>query len=268
VRSVPTRPLWDPEQYGRFADERSRPFFDLLAEVDFAPRSVVDLGCGTGALTASLLERWPEATVTGVDNSAAMIERAASLSRPGRLEFVLDDLAQWEPPGPVDLIVSNAALHWVPDHRRLLPRLAARLATPGVLAFQVPGNFGEPSHLIIHELCDTERWRNRLGTTDDSPRQEAAVAEPADYLRDLIAAGLVARVWETTYLHVLEGVDPVLEWMKGTALRPALDALGPDPARRAAFLADLDAVLQQRYPPGPHGTLFPFRRVFVVAHRA
>ena len=255
------RPQWDPDQYSRFADERARPFFDLLADVAVVPRSIVDLGCGPGNLTASLAERWPGATVIGVDSSPAMIEQARPRTLAGRLEFVLGDLVDWEPAGPIDLLVSNAALQWVPGHRRLLPRFAAMLAPSGVLAFQVPGNFAEASHTIVGELCRSENWRERLGVGNGGPRA-AMVAEPVDYLRDLVAARLQPRVWETTYLHVLTGADPVLEWMKGTALRPILTRLQPD--EQADFCAELAPLLAAAYPPDTFGTVLPFRRIFAV----
>jgi trans-aconitate 2-methyltransferase len=265
-----SRPDWDPEQYNRFADERSRPFFDLLAGVDLVtrsggfPRTIADLGCGPGNLTASLLARWPDALVVGVDSSPAMLEQAAPQTVPGRLTFVLEDLARWEPGDPVDLIVSNAALQWVPGHRALLPRLAAMLAPAGVFAMQVPGNFGEPSHTIVRDLCARPPWRELLGGGDGVPRG-VMVAEPVDYLRDLVGAGLEARVWETTYLHVLAGEDPVLEWMKGTALRPILSRLDPDGQR--AFCAELAPLLRAAYPADPFGTVLPFRRLFAVGAR-
>jgi len=258
-------PTWDPKQYLRFADARSRPFFDLLAAVGAdAPRRVVDAGCGPGNLTATLPERWPTATVEGFDSSPAMIDEAAALAGP-RLGFRVEDATVWEPTDLVDVLVSNALLHWIPDHDRLAARWFTWLAADGWLAFQVPGNFTSPAFLAIGELLATPRWRD---VAADRPWTTAASFDPGRYFEVLADAGATVDAWETTYLQALSGPSPVLEWMKGTALRPALDALGPDPARRAAFLADLDAVLQQRYPPGPHGTLFPFRRVFVVAHRA
>lgn len=257
-------PSWDPGQYARYADERSRPFHELVARVPVdAPRQVVDLGCGPGRLTRRLAERWPAARVVGVDNSATMIAAAAEHRLPdGRLDFVESDLRDYAPPGPVDLVVSNASLQWVPDHLALLPRFVDWLSPEGVLAFQVPDNFAEPSHRLLRELRDSPRWRSRVG---DGADRSAAVHEPVRYLQTLAGLGLTVDVWTTTYLHVLTGDDPVLEWTKGTALRPVLDVL-PD-GDRAPFLDEYAAALRAAYPPGPAGTVFPFRRTFVVAHR-
>jgi trans-aconitate 2-methyltransferase len=260
--------IWDPEQYGRFADERAQPFFELVANIPIAPRRVVDLGCGPGTLTASLLARWPDSTVVGVDNSPEMLERARPLTESGRLTFELGDIAAWRAAEPVDLILSNAAFHWVPTHRRLFQRFASMLASPGVLAFQVPGNFGEPSHTLVAELCRTPRWQTRLGEDGDvgGAPQQANVAHPVEYLNDLVAAGFNARVWEATYLHVLQGENPVLEWIKGTALRPILSRLQSD--EQEEFTAELAPMLRQAYPADAFGTVMPFRRIFAVASTA
>ncbi|MEV8635980.1 trans-aconitate 2-methyltransferase [Streptosporangium sp. NPDC051023] len=250
--------MWDPAIYGRYADERSRPFFDLVARVDAErPRRVVDAGCGTGDLTAELARRWPRAEVHGFDSSPAMIAGAPA---GGRLTFSVEDVARWCPRSPVDVIVSNAVLQWVPEHREVLRRWAGTLATDGWLAFQVPGNFGAPSHALVRELCRT-KWRDRLA---DLVR-EAPVGDPAEYHDLLAGAGCQVDAWETTYLHVLTGEDTVLRWVSGTSLRPMLDRLTPEEAED--FLCDCAALLDEAYPRGPHGTLFPFRRIFVVAQK-
>ena len=257
-------PTWDPAQYLRFADSRARPFFDLLAPVHAdAPRQVVDAGCGPGNLTATLAERWPAAEVLGFDSSPAMVERAAACTAP-RVRFTLDDARTWQPPAPVDVLVSNAVLHWIPEHDRLAARWLAYLAPGGWLAFQVPGNFASPSHGAIDEVLAAPRWRTAL---PDGVAGRARSFDPEHYLQVLADAGATVDAWETTYVHVLDGPAPVLEWMKGTALRPVLDALGESDLR-AEFLAELNERLLAQYPPGPHGTVFPFRRVFVVARRA
>jgi trans-aconitate 2-methyltransferase len=181
----------------------------------------------------------------------------------GSLRFSVGDLAEWAPDRPVDVIFSNAALQWVPDHRRLLPRWVRALAPGGRLAFSMPGNFAGPSHRILRELCESPHWRGRLGTVN----RHNIVGDPADYFELLSDLGCAVNAWETTYLQILQGPDPVLEWMKGTALRPALDAL-PDEGERQEFLAQLTALLREAYPAGPHGTLFPFRRIFVIADPA
>ncbi|WP_245789752.1 trans-aconitate 2-methyltransferase [Streptosporangium canum] len=253
-----SRDMWDPEIYGRYADERSRPFFDLVARISAErPGQVVDAGCGSGELTAELARRWPDADVHGFDSSPAMIGKAPA---GGRLTFSVDDVSRWRPGRPVDVIVSNAVLQWVPGHRELLSRWTGVLAPGGWLAFQVPGNFDAPSHALVRELCRT-RWRDRLGDLVREP----PVDDPAGYLDRLTALGCRVDAWETTYLHVLPGDDAVLTWITGTALRPMLDRLDPD--ERDAFLGDCAALLNEAYPRRPYGTVFPFRRIFVVAQK-
>lgn len=255
---------WDPATYLRFAGERARPFVELLTRVDAAaPARVVDLGCGEGTATASLRSRWPDALVTGIDSSPEMLAAAAPLAVPGRVEFAEGDVRTWAPDGPVDVVVSNAVLHWVPGHAALLTRWAGHLAADGWLAVQVPGNFRAPTHALLAELCRSPRWADRLA--DAAPRPDA-VLEPAGYLDLLTAAGLHADVWETTYLHVLRGADPVLGWVSGTALRPVLAGLDEDAA--AAVTADYAAALRNAYPARPDGaTVLPFRRIFAVGQR-
>jgi len=253
--------LWDPAQYARFSDERSRPFFDLTGQIGASqPGVVVDLGCGSGELTATLAERWPAAQVRGLDASAEMISRAAGLAG-GTLSFALAEAADFDATG-VDVLVSNALLQWVPGHDALLRRWAGQLAAGGWLAFQVPANFGSPSHRLMRELADSARWRNRLAGV---LRHTDAVAEPAEYLELLIGAGLRVNVWQTSYLHVLSGPDPVLEWVRGTGLRPVLQALSEEEA--AEFSAEYAALLRQAYPAREFGTVYPFLRTFVVAHK-
>jgi trans-aconitate 2-methyltransferase len=258
--------MWDPAQYGRFAGERARPFADLLARVRAEqPGHVVDLGCGDGRLTATLLDRWPGATVHGLDSSPAMLAQAAGRAVPGRLSFALGSIEEWRPERPVDALVANAVLQWVPGHPALLGRLVAALAPGGWLAFQVPANFGAPSHTELAAVCRAPRWRGRL---DAAVAHGRPVLEPAAYLDLLTGSCETVDVWETTYLHVLHGADPVLDWVRGTALRPVLAALADDPAAEAEFLSEYSARLRSAYPPGPHGTVLPFRRIFVVARRS
>jgi trans-aconitate 2-methyltransferase len=256
--------MWDPVQYQHFGDERSRPFFDLLARVGAqAPDVVVDLGCGPGTLTATLTRRWPGAVVRGIDNSAEMIEAARALPAGGgqRLSFVQGDVREWKPDGGVDVIVSNAVLQWVPDHLAVLARWAGFLQAGGWLAFQIPGNYDQPSHLALRELASGDRWRSLLAGV----QLNRQAADPAEYLDLLTRAGFEVDAWETTYLHVLHGEDPVLDWYKGTGLRPVLAALRPEQA--AEFLDEYRARMSEAYPAAPYGTVFPFRRVFVVAVR-
>jgi trans-aconitate 2-methyltransferase len=260
---VTSTPAWDPAGYLRFGDERARPFTDLLARVGARePRTVVDLGCGEGALTASLAQRWPGARVTGVDSSPEMLAAAAAHAVPGRVTFTLGDVQGWQPGEPVDVLVTNAVLHWVPGHADLLRRWAGQLAPGGWLALQVPGNWRAPTHALLADLCRSPRWAGSVG---DAAPAEDAVLDPAGYLEVLTGAGLATDAWETTYLHVLRGDDPVLGWVRSTVLRPVLARLGEDDA--AELTAEYAAALRAAYPRRPDGTtLLPFRRVFAVGH--
>jgi trans-aconitate 2-methyltransferase len=265
TESTGAGPRWDPVQYDRYAAERGRPFVDLTARIDVDdPLVVVDLGCGPGSLTASLAERWPRARVLGVDSSAEMIAAAEPLGRPGRLVFSHGDVSSYRPDEPVDVVIANAVFQWVPDHLGLITRIASWLAPGGAFGFQVPDNFNDPSHTLLRDLRRSAPWRDRLGEGAD---RELAVERPERYLEVMAAAGLVPDVWHTTYLHLLPGDDPVLEWMKGTALRPVLSTLADDPAATAAFLGDLAGLLAAAYPAGPAGTVFPFRRTFALGRR-
>ncbi len=269
--------MWDATQYLRFGDERTRPFIDLLARVGAErPGYVVDLGCGPGNLTVLLTRRWPSAAVCGVDSSPQMIEAARKLvsadarqsAEPGParyapgLSVVLDDVRHWTPLSPPDVVISNAVLQWVPGHRELLVRWADGLADDGWLAFQVPGNFDQPSHAILRELAASARWRPLLRDVELN-RQSA---DPAGYAELLASSGCQVDAWETTYVHILKGDNPVLEWYKGSGLRPVLAVLDDDQA--ADFLAAYGERIRVAYPPSSFGTVFPFRRVFTVAHRA
>ena len=255
-RSECTRVIaWDPAQYHRYADERSRPFAELLTRVGaVSPRYVVDLGCGSGELTALLAQRWPEALVEGVDSSAEMLAQAPAGAR---LSFTLADIRTWRPVRPADVVVSSAALQWVDGHEQVLREFIGALAADGWLAVQVPGNFAADSHRLLRDVA--ARWVPELTLRTDP------VLDPTGYFALLAAEGLQVDAWETTYLQVLPGEDPVLEWVKGTALRPVLAALAP--GRQPAFLAEYGAALRAAYPGGSAGTLFPFRRVFAVGHR-
>ncbi|MCF2530006.1 trans-aconitate 2-methyltransferase [Yinghuangia soli] len=255
--------MWDPGQYLHYADERARPFHELVARIPVAaPARVYDLGCGPGNVTAVLSDRWPDAHVTGLDNSAEMVEAARAHERPGRLGFALAELADWAPADTPDVIVANAALHWVPGHVAKLARWCDALAPGGAFAVQVPGNFAEPTHVLIGELAASARWKDRLA---DVPLLRSEVTSADQYLEALARPGFRVDAWETTYRHVLHGPDPVLEWTKGTALRPVLDAL--EPGEQCEFLARYGALLAEAYPARPYGTVLPFRRIFAVAVR-
>ncbi len=253
--------MWDPGQYRRFADERARPFFDLVARIGTdAPRSVVDLGCGPGDLTVDLARRWPAAAILGIDSSAEMIAAARrGEQRPG-VSFTVADLRDWQPDVPVDVLVCNAVLQWVPGHLDLLPRWASWLSDGGWLAFQLPGNFDQPPHAVLREMAASLRWRPLIGEAELT-RQ---AGELTGYLDVLAGAGCQVDAWETTYLHILHGEDPVVDWVKGTALRPVLAVL--DVTETAEFLAEYRDRMRRAYPARSFGTVLPFRRVFVVAH--
>jgi trans-aconitate 2-methyltransferase len=268
--------MWDAGQYLRFGGERARPFFDLVAQVGAAgPRYVADLGCGPGNLTAALAERWPDATVAGVDSSQEMIATARASIRgvtggaaPGggavlpNLSFALGDVWDWRPAQPLDVLVCNAVLQWVPGHDELLLRWADLLAPGGWLAFQLPGNFDQPSHAIVKEMAASPRWRALLADA----RLNRQAGDPADYAALLARPGFAVDAWETSYLHILQGENPVLEWTKGSTLRPVLAAL--DAEQADAFVREYGERLSVAYRPRSFGTLFPFRRVFTVVHRA
>jgi trans-aconitate 2-methyltransferase len=254
-------PSWNPAQYSMFAQPRLRPALELLARVELeAPRLVYDLGCGTGTVTRILAERWPAATVIGVDDSSDMLERAqGGASNP---RWLRQDIAAWKPLAIPDLIYSNAALHWLPDHSQLLSRLAGYLAPGGVLAVQMPRNFSAPSHLAIGETVRDGPWRSRL----EPLLRESPVADPQWYLQ--LLSGLCAQVdvWQTEYLQVLRGENPVSEWTKGTWLRPFLLAL-PE-AERAEFERSYARRVAIAYPRRADGsTVLPFKRLFLVGRR-
>ena len=249
---------WDPDRYLTFADERGRPFLELLARIDAdAPQRVVDLGCGSGNLTVLLARRWPEAQVVGIDSSREMV--AAAPTGEG-VEFSVGDIASWTPDEPVDVLLSNAALQWVPGHLDLLPRHVEAVVPGGWLAFQVPGNFEEPSHTIRRELAAEPPYAEH---TADVAAPDAHGA--ARYLRALRELGCEVDAWETTYLHVLHGEDPVFTWVSGTGARPTLQALPDD--LRPPFEEEFKRRLCEAYPERDGAVVLPFRRVFVVARR-
>lgn len=252
---------WDPAKYGQYRDDRARPFVDLIARITAdSPRRVVDLGCGPGNLTALLAARWPDAVVEGIDSSPEMISAAESIEG---VSFRVGDVASWQPTPDTSVVVSNATLQWVPGHMDLLRSWAGSLARGAWLAWQVPGNFTSPSHMLMRLLAESPRWADVLAGV---LRHQDAVSSPEEYATLLLDAGLSADAWETTYLHLLPGPDPVLEWVRGTGLRPVLGALSPGDA--AQFEATYAAMLREAYPATPHGTIFPFRRIFCVGHKS
>ena len=253
---------WSPDQYLKFSQPRLRPAIDLLARVALsAPERIYDLGCGAGNVTAAIVQRWPEASITGVDSSASMLAQAAGLLP--RVQWRQQPLDQWQAEQPADLIYSNAALHWLTDHQQLFPRLVASLRPNGVLAVQMPRNFAAPSHTLIAETARAGMWRSKLESLLGPP----PVAEPAFYYNLLAPSARSLDIWESEYLQVLSGEDPVKEWTKGTALIPFLERL--DAAEQAEFEGNYAQRLRTAYPRRADGTtLFPFRRLFIVMVRA
>jgi trans-aconitate 2-methyltransferase len=262
---------WDPQQYALFGSHRGRPFADLLGRVSARePAVVVDLGCGDGPLTLSLTQRWPSARVVGVDSSPQMLEAARGYDGQGRVEWVEAAAEQWDPDSvgaPIDVLVSNAALQWVPGHLDLFPRWVGALAPEGWFALQVPGNFGAPSHALMRDVAARQPRAAELASVLARVNN---IATPHAYLNALSGLGLEPDVWETTYQHVLDPEgrqrSPVLEWVRGTGLRPALDVLA-DESERQAFLDEYTEALDAAYPREPHGVVLGFRRIFAVGHR-
>ena len=250
---------WDPTQYLRYSDERLRPALDLMARIPAeAPRHVVDLGCGPGNVTALLKRRWPEAEVTGVDGSAAMLAKAREAAPDCR--FVEADIAAWAPAQPPDVIYSNAALHWVGGHDTLFPRLLSLLPRGGVLAVQMPAMHAEPLRALQHEVAADGPWADLLVDVDSA----RAILEPGQYWDLLKPRAVSLDLWQTIYLHALTGEDAVVQWAMGSSLRPFLDRLPADLKDR--FVRAYADAVRPAYPRRADGTtLLPFRRLFMVA---
>lgn len=258
-------PSWDSQQYLRFTSERTQPSIDLTSRIAIDPPArFVDLGCGPGNSTAVVARRWPAAAVTGIDTSAAMLATARKDFPPH--DWVQGDITAWAahtPPASWPLVFSNAAFQWVPDHGALVPRLFNAVAPGGALAFQVPHTLEMPHHRLIHEVADSAKWRSRFLRPPVSWH-----VEPAEFYYDLLAPR-AARIdlWFTDYIHVLDGPEGIVDWYRGTGLRPYLDLL-PDEAAREDYLRDYLAALVPHYPRQSDGrVLMPFRRLFVIAYR-
>ena len=256
---------WDPSQYLKFSDHRLRPALELLARVPLAsPKVIYDLGCGAGEVTRLIAERWPSAAVHGIDKSPEMLAKAAA--EPSRIRWLAADVQDWQPAERPTLLYSNATLHWVDAHRTLFPRLVASLEPGGCLAVQMPLSWHLASHRLMREtLADGGPSGGTIGS--DALRRAVArnwVEEPAAYYDLLAGSTKSLDIWETEYLQVLEGDDPVLEWVKGTGLRPILNGL--DDTDRERFLAEYKRRLRVTYPVRGDGrTIYPFRRLFIVA---
>ncbi len=253
---------WSAKQYVVFEDERTRPVRDLLGAVPRVDAGrAVDLGCGPGNSTELLAARFPGAAVTGLDSSPDMIE--AARKRLPALRFELAGIESWDEPGPFDVILANAVLHWVPDHAALFPRLAGKLASGGSLAVQMPDNLEEPAHRLMREVAADGPWADQLANAAGA---RTPMAEAGWYWRLLRPCCSRVEVWRTTYYHPLAGVDAVVEWFKGSGLRPFLAPLGQD--GQAAYLQRYRAALSEAYPPASDGMVFlPFPRLFIVGTR-
>lgn len=253
-------PVWNPEQYLKFNEERTRPSMDLCARIPSqSPAWILDVGCGPGNSTAILRDRWPSAHVLGLDNSPEMVARARQDHPEG--DWVQADAASYCAPGRFDIVFSNAALQWMPDHDQLLPGLFRLLAPGGILAVQMPINNDSPLMAALLGLAGREPWKRLLASMDRRPQALDARA----YYE--ILAPLAPRVdlWETTYLHVMADHAALIQWYEGTGMRPYLEALD-GPERRDEFKAELLELIRPGYPPCADGRLlFPFKRLFFLA---
>ena len=262
---------WNPEQYDKLSEYRVRPWAELMSRVGASsPGIVVDLGCGSGAHTLDLAMRWPDARIIGVDSSVEMLDQARRNDSGERVEWVRADVESWDPAElgvPVDVIIANSLLQWVPSHMRLIPGWVTALAPGGWFAMQVPGNYNAPSHTLLREVAAKSpraaELLPRLGRSE-------AVSEPAVYSFLLAGLGCDVDTWETTYQHVFEpgalGGEPVLEWTKGTAMLPVFEVL-TDEGERADFVAAYGKALLRAYPQHRFGAVFALRRIFAVAHK-
>ena len=250
---------WDPDRYLAFADLRLRPALDLLARVPVdAPASVVDLGCGAGNVTQVLKQRWPQAQIGGVDGLPEMLAKARDTAPD--VAWIEADIDGWQAAAPVEVLYSNAVLHWLDDHATLLPRLLDMVAKGGALAVQMPRNPDAPFQRLMEEVARDGPWWDRL-----SPLlRPDPVAEPGFYYDLLAPAAARVELWETTYQQVLSGDNPIVEWVKGSRLRPLLAAL--DEGARSDYEAEYAARVRTAYPKRADGTtLLPFRRLFLIA---
>ncbi|MFQ5995879.1 MAG: methyltransferase domain-containing protein [Acidiferrobacterales bacterium] len=250
---------WDPVQYRKFSSQRLRPAIELLNRLWLDnPTHVVDLGCGEGQVTKLLRERWPRSAITGIDSSADMLAVAAR-EEPS-VEWLRANINSWSAQQPVELVFSNAALHWLDDHASLFPRLARSVEPGGILAVSMPCNFDAPSHTVAADIASSGPWREKLVPVV----RQHPVGDPAFYCELLAPLAQQLDIWETEYLQLLEGENPVAEWTKGSMLRPLLTAL--DDEERDAFEVEYRRRIAAAYPRGTDGvTLFPFRRLFIVA---
>lgn len=272
-------PVWDPNLYLKYGNERTRPAADLIAQIRLeSPARIVDLGCGPGNSTELLRQRWPKADITGVDNSPEMLAEAKA--KHPDWQWGLCDIESWQPssqiaqkqrdPGALehepdfDLIFSNAAFHWVPGHATLFRSLMGGVAPGGALAAQMPNNFQSPTHAIMQDVAANgdPRWSKALAAS-----RTFTVQPPAFYYDVLRKHSSRVDIWETEYQHVMDGPKAIFDWLRGTGMRPYLERLADDEQRRLFEQMCLEG-LQETYPPNDQGkVLFPFRRLFIVAYR-
>jgi trans-aconitate 2-methyltransferase len=256
---------WDPNQYLKFEDHRLRPALELLERIPLqAPKVIYDIGCGTGQITRLIAERWPDAKVFGLDNSPEMLAKAGA--EPSTIEWIEADINSWSPDAAPDLIYSNATLQWVTDHDVLFPQLVSYLQPGGCLAVQMPLSWDMPSHQLMREtLANGGPEGKSLGTAELRQAVGRKWVEDAGNYYDLLEGSCTnVDIWETEYLQILSGDDPVLEWVKATGLRPILNGLGD--GEREQFVAEYRQRLRTAYPMRANGhTLYPFQRLFMVA---
>lgn len=259
-------PSWNAEQYLKFGDERAQPCRDLIARIALAsPNKIVDLGSGPGNSASMLAERWPDAEITGIDNSAEMIATATKAYPRGK--WLRDEISHWASAGQskFELVFANASLQWVPDHGKIFPQLFDRVAPGGAFAAQMPSNLDAPAMQLPREMAASEKWTRWFpkGFVDNW-----MVHEPAVYYDALVAVGARVELWDTRFVHIFADAAAIVEWYKGSGLRPFLEAIG-DADDCAKFLNEYLAGLRGHYLPRPDGkVLFPFRRIFMIAYRA
>jgi trans-aconitate 2-methyltransferase len=256
-------PVWDPNQYLKFGDERTQPCRDLVARITVpAVQRIIDLGCGPGNSTQVLTVRWPSAEIVALDNSPEMAAQARA-ALPG-VRLVEADISAWASTEThrFDIVFSNATLHWAPDHAQLFPILLDRVAPRGALAVQMPNNFQNPSHRLLRELAASDEWRRFY---PDGIGRFVHVKDSSFYYDLLSPLAVRLEIWETEYLHVLKDAEAIVEWIKGTGLRPYLQALDADSVRQRFLREYLDGI-RREYPARADGkVLFPFRRLFLIA---
>ena len=251
---------WNPDLYLKFERERTQPAIDLVARIDVSsPQRIIDIGCGPGNSTKILKDRFPNSHIVGVDNSAEMIDKAKNAYPWG--EWILADAAEYQFTGKYDIIFSNAALQWIPDHQELIERAVKYLSTEGTLAIQVPGNYDSPIKRSLKQLSERPDWAGFLFEAVNAIRYRT----PEFYYDVLSAMNLKIDLWTTTYYHILDSVTEIIEWYSSTGMRPYLNAL-PDDSARTAFVSELSDLIHDQYPKQTDGrVIFPFRRILFIA---